>query len=74
MQVSLRQDVEWPAFLRYNASRILDKMGNRVQGYDLFDILTTPTEQLLKVLLLPGFFTCSSAVLQYSSSVFLHRL
>jgi hypothetical protein len=47
--VTLRQDVEWPAFMRYNASRLLDEMGQKAVEYDMLDLMTIPREQIFKV-------------------------
>lgn len=41
-----RRDVQWPAFLRYNASKILTKYGKNAQGNNLWDLLSLPAEKV----------------------------
>ena len=41
-----RRDVQWPAFLRYNASKILTKYGKNAQGNDLLDLFSLPAEKV----------------------------
>jgi len=48
-KLTLKKDIERPAFLRYNSSRILDQFGQPSGEPDLFDLLTTPTDVIHKV-------------------------
>ena len=48
-QLSLKPGVEWPAFLRYNTTGVLDPHGAPTDQLDLFTCLTQPPEVILKV-------------------------
>jgi len=48
-QLSLKPGVEWPAFLRYNTTQVLDPHGVPTEDLDLFTCLTQPPEVILKV-------------------------